>query len=82
MADNPEKFTSVTELYTRLLPALNAKLSEFKRLKITDLTPVNLWNYCLDKKWVNKKDLGIHDLVDDILNIDILEIKEYLKNKN
>ena len=82
MADNLEKFTSVTELYTRLLPALNAKLSEFKRLKITDLTPVNLWNYCLDKKWVNKKDLGIHDLVDDILNIDILEIKEYLKNKN
>lgn len=76
-----EKFDSVEELYKRILPAINTKISELKRKNIF-VNALDIWNYCVDVNWKNKKDLRIYKLVDDILNLNEFELQMYVKNKN
>ncbi len=75
-----EKFSSLNDLYNRLLPALNVKKQELKRAKL-EVSEKEIWNYCLKNKWVKRTDLRIYELVDDILNIDALKLEIYLKKK-
>lgn len=82
MAQNEEKFSSINDLYERILPALKTKVAELKREKIYFISDRDIWNYCIDNKWKNKSDLRIFEMVDDILNIDPLKIEIYIKRKN
>lgn len=78
MALNGEKFNSINDLYERVIPALKTKLSEFKRENILSVKEKDIWNYCLKNKWNNSKDLRLYEVVDDILNIGVDEVK-YIK---
>lgn len=78
--DNNEKFNSISDLYKRVLPALNTKVSELKREQITYINSLDIWNYCINNIWNNKNDLRIYEMVNDILNVDILKLEIYLKN--
>lgn len=78
--DNAFKFNSINDLYKRILPSINTKIDDLKREKITDIKADDIWRYCVNKKWKNKTDLRIYEMVDDILNIDILDLKLYLKD--
>ena len=75
MVDN-EKFNSISDLYKRVLPALQAKISELKREKIMFVDTIDVWNYCIENIWKNKNDLRIYELVDDILNVDGLKLEK------
>ena len=74
-----EKFSGVNELYKRVLPALQTKVSELKREKIDYIDTIDIWQYCIDNIWKNKSDLRIYELVDDILNVDILKLELFVK---
>lgn len=76
--DNEKRFSSMSELYNYILPALNAKVSEFERKNI-HCTSLDIWNYCVSRAWRIKNDLRIYELIDDIFNIDINSFLEYLK---
>lgn len=74
-------FNSVDDLYKRLLPAINTKLSELKRIHI-DARNTDIWNYCVTNIWKKRKDLRIHEMVSDILDIDELKLNEFIKSRN
>ena len=76
-----EKFSGVNELYKRVLPALLTKVSELKREKIHYINTIDIWQYCVENIWKNKKDLRIYELVDDILNVDTLKLELFVKKE-
>ncbi len=72
-------FTSLDELYKRVLPALNSKVEEIKRSGIKYIVVEDIWNYLRINVWQNKSNITLADMVDDILNIDNYEIDKYMK---
>lgn len=74
-------FKSQDELFKRVHPALNVKVSELKRKGYENIKDIDIWK-CLTKlKWKNSKNLMLSDIVDDILNIDEQEISDFILNK-
>lgn len=65
--------------YNLLLPVLKAKCSEIRLLESGQLTPEQLWTYCVHNIW-RKKDidgLALHVKVRDILNIRLSGYMEF-----
>ena len=74
-----EEFSNVSELYSRLIPALNTKVLELKRNNISYIKKEDIWNYLKIKKWKNANNLLLHQMVDDILNVDSCLLEDYVK---
>lgn len=72
-------FDSLEDLYKRLKPALNAKMSELEANGYGYLKPEDIWNYLKEKKWKGSHDLTLSDMVSDILNSDNALIDDYFK---
>ncbi len=75
------EFKSLEELYNRLRPALNTKMSELKANGYGYLKPEDIWNYLKEKKWKSSHDLMLSDMVSDILNCDNVLVDDYFKEK-
>ena len=75
------EFNSLEELYNRLRPALNVKLSELKANGYGYLKLEDIWNYLKENKWKSSHDLMLSDMVSDILNSDNALIDDYFKEK-
>ena len=75
------EFNNVKELYIRLKPALNAKVTDLKRNDLDYIKEEDIWNYLKDKKWSKANNLLLYEMVDDILNLDLNEIDEYVKTE-
>ena len=78
---NNETFKDMNELYKRVLPAINTRKSELKRINYM-VNSLDIWDYCAANLWRNKKDLRIYEMVSDILNVDELQLKVFLDNRN
>lgn len=65
-----DAFTSLEELYNRLLPALKNKRREMKREKMIQINELDIWQYFCQNIWPNKTNLTLGEMVDDILNTD------------
>lgn len=76
-----EEFSSITELYQRLLPALKTKSSEMKRKGYPYITEEDIWNYLKEKKWKLAQGLSLYQMVDDILHGDDVFIDDYVKSQ-
>lgn len=63
------KFKSLEELYQKLLPALNTKVSDLKRNKIDSIKEEDIWNYLKINYWSKKRDLTLGEMVNDILSV-------------
>ena len=74
-------FSSISELYDRVKPALKSKALELKKLKMDYIKEVDIWNCLVELRWKNEKGLVLADIVDDILNIDNKIINNYVKEK-
>lgn len=74
------EFESVQELYERLKPALRTKELELKRNGINYIKQEDIWNYLKKDKWMGAKNLLLHQMVDDILNIDYVLIQNYVED--
>ena len=75
------KFSSLNELYNRLVPAIETKVIELKLNVINFITVDDIWNYLKKYKWAKGSNLTLSDCVDDILNTSDYEYKKYMKNK-
>lgn len=74
------EFSSVKELYDRLTPALKTKEQELKRNNINYIKKEDIWNYLKITKWKGAKNLLLHQMVDDILNVDYVLLKNYVED--
>ena len=75
------EFNDIKELYERLIPALNAKVSELKRYDLDYIKSEDIWNYLKENKWVKSKDLLLYQMVDDIMNLENYVIDDYVKER-
>ena len=75
------EFESQRDLFLRVKPALKAKIAELKRLGYTKIKEDDIWNFLIEKKWKNGKDLMLCDIVDDILNTECNEIVDGIINR-
>lgn len=72
------RFKSLEDLYKRLLPAFTTKVNDIKRNNINNIKEIDLWNYLKNNEWMNKKDLTLGEMVNDILTLNINDVQEYL----
>ncbi len=79
--DNNLGINSKVDLYKRITPALNCKVRELKKLKIS-AKQQDIWNYLVKTRWENVKGLELSQMVDDILNLDNDSLVEFLKEEN
>ncbi len=80
MSDNIE-FRTKEELYNRVVPALSTKVSELRRMGFKYIKERDVWDYLVENEWRTKKNLELHNLINDILFIDNKKINEYVMNK-
>lgn len=75
------EFSDIKELYGRLTPALNAKISELKRYDLDYIKKEDIWNYLKENKWTKAKNLLLYQMVDDIMNLENYLIDDYVKKQ-
>lgn len=74
-------FRNVEELYNRVLPALYSKRKEINSLGFKLVTEKDIWNYLVENEWKTKKNLELHDLINDIFYVDNIKINDYVMKK-
>ena len=72
-------FSSLEELYNRLKPALKTKVDELSRIKF-NIKENDIWKYLTKTKWTTASGLSLYQMVDDIMNVDLLELNEFINN--
>jgi len=75
------KFSSLTELKKRLIPAMETKVNELKINNVSYISVEDIWDYLRFNKWNKSKDLTLSKCVDDILNTPDSEYKKYMQDK-
>ena len=73
------EFTSLTQLYRKLLPAFNAKRRLIKNSKYPNITNENIWSYLTETKWRQTNNLSITEMTNDIITVDLEDINNYMK---
>ena len=74
------EFKSVKELYTRLIPALTTRETELRRNGYKYIKKEDIWNYLTDYKWNGSRNLLLFEMVDDIMNVDSILLKNYVED--
>lgn len=76
-----ETFSSLEELYNRLLPALKSKKRELHLNHMIYIDVKDIWEYFCVNKWNRGANLTLFDMVHDILNTDNNLIDAYVQKK-
>ncbi|MFI3307531.1 MAG: post-transcriptional regulator [Mycoplasmatota bacterium] len=77
----PVQFSSVTELYNRISPALTTKVSDLRRLNLNYIKEEDIWNYLKENVWSKYNNLALYQMVNDILNVDETLLDNYVLEK-
>lgn len=72
-----EEIHSQKELFQKVMPALQARKSEFARLGY-EVDIHDIWYFLTNEKWKFGTDLRLSDIVHDIMHVDYLEMNDYL----
>lgn len=72
------EFKTLEELYNFIKPALYSKVEEIKRNKISYIKEEDIWNYLTISKWKKSDTLTISDMVSDIMDLRIDDVKMYV----
>lgn len=75
------EFKSLNELYNRIKPALRSKCSEFNKLGYEDIKERDIWNCLANTKWGCSHNLDLYTMVNNIFDLSIDEMNNYLVNK-
>lgn len=72
------EYKTAEELFNSLKGAFQVKLrmiqNDYDYIKKEDI-----WNYLKIKKWCKTKDLNLSEMVNDIINVDITKVDQFLK---
>ena len=71
-------FRNLDELYNRIKPALYSKVEEIKKNNISYIKEGDIWNYLSINKWKNSESLTLNDMVTDIMDLKIDDVKMYV----
>lgn len=74
------EYQSEEELFNSLKGAFNVKLRLIKD-DYDYIKSVDIWNYLKITKWRKTKNLGIAEMTNDIINVDIEKVDLFLKGR-
>ena len=68
------------QMYDKLQMVLQSKIEEFRFLDYDTITPEQIWNFCVEKKWRKKNiaELRLYELVATVYNVTPSEVLSYL----
>jgi len=69
-----EEFKTIDELFQRVLPALKTKSSELS-LSGVKVSEEEIWKFLSETKWKDSTHLTLFDIVDDILELEVTDLK-------
>ena len=72
------EFTSLQQLYQKLLPAFNVKKRLILNSRHKDITNENIWLYLTETKWKNSYNLSLTEMVNDIITVDLEKISKHM----
>ena len=72
------QFKTQKELYSRVKPALDAKISEFRMKKIDYIKAKDIWNYLSINSWKNAESLDLAKMVSDIFAVSEEDMKNFV----
>lgn len=75
------EFSSLKELYNRVLPALYSKSKELKRMGFMYVNEKDIWNYLVESSWKDRVNLELYELINDILYADNYKIYDYVMTR-
>ena len=73
------EFTSLAQLYQKLIPVFNVKKRFIKNSKYKDITNENIWTYLTETKWKQASDLSLQEMTNDIITVDLADISKYME---
>ena len=73
------EFTSLQQLYQKLIPAFNVKRRLVLNSKYKDITNEHIWKYLAETKWRQANNLSLPDMINDIITADLEGIHEYME---
>lgn len=76
-----QEFTTIQELYEKVMPALKSKKNELRINKIYFIKEKEIFLCLQETKWQNESNLTLYDIVNDILTIKIDDLLTYMKDK-
>ncbi|MGG3765730.1 post-transcriptional regulator [Priestia megaterium] len=59
-------------------PVLSSKMEEFHMLGYEEVTENDLLSYLEMKKWKKERELSLHQVVNDILSVKIMQVMSYV----
>ncbi len=75
------EFKSLTELYTRIKPALLSKKRELHRLGFKYIKEEDIWNYLKESRWGNASNLSLSEMITDLFECDNYKIDNYVQQQ-
>lgn len=72
------EFKTLEELYNFIKPALYSKVEEYRKNKISYIKEEDIWNYLTISKWKKSDTLTISDMVSDIMDLKLDDVKMYV----
>ena len=73
------EFTSLQQLYKKLIPAFNVKKRLILKSKYKDINNENIWNYLTETKWKKATDLSLPEMINDIITVELEDIYKYME---
>ena len=72
------------EIYSHVLPALESKKTEFEVYQYKTVTEIDIWNFCITKKWRKKvvPEIPLYQIINDILSISPAEFMTFEQIEN
>lgn len=73
------EFTSLQQLYRKLIPVFNVKKRLILNSKYKDITNENIWLYLTETKWRQSKNLSLPEMINDIITVDLEDISKCME---
>ena len=72
------------DIFTHVLPAIESKRNEFVVYQYNTVTEMDIWKYCVTKKWKKKEisSLPLYQIINDILTISPAEFMTFEQIEN
>ena len=72
------EFTSLKQLYQKLLPAFAVKKRLISITKYKYINNEDIWRYLVKTKWSNSYNLQLSDIINDIITIEVDKVNTFL----
>lgn len=79
--DDIFRFKNLNDLYNHILPALKSKKNELHKNGLKYIHEEDIWNYLKEYKWRTSHNLDLSIMVNDIFNIEIRELDDYVREE-